>query len=379
MTEHDDKPTEGLERLLRHWGAEQAAREAAPPERPAPPAFEAAPPKHRGGTLVLRWAPLAAAAGLLVAAVAFFVAGPVSRRGTEMARQQADQLREPEAATAPTQAGETTAQVERLRAELEAALAAKQAAEARLEGAVPREQHEAQLARLREEFLADKAALIAGMSARIAGLNQAVEARSREADAAAERVEALTEQLAAAKSRAEAAEQRLAAAAPDEQFRKRHEALAAEYANLLALHRESMTRAREAEAAFSTAQVRTQTLMDNFQRLYVSAVAPGREGLAARRSASRRTAMVARCGELARRTDDRQMAELLRDAVVLFTRLELLDPRDADEARAFGALVARSNVVERIDRLLAAGKPMDEARTTLFEAKLILSGAEHVG
>ena len=61
MSEKQDRPSERLEALLRQWGVDEAAQTAKAHLAPSP-----APPTPR--SVLLRWAPAAAAAVLFIAA-----------------------------------------------------------------------------------------------------------------------------------------------------------------------------------------------------------------------------------------------------------------------------------------------------------------------
>ncbi len=357
MTENrQDNPDDRLEAMLGRWGADEAARTT-----PVPPPEQAlhAPPRRRAVSGMLRWAPAAVAAAMLVAAGWLWLD----------ARRLAGRVPAPTAAAPPTRPAPPepaglraeAADLRQRLAEATERLAATDALGARLaelEGRLDRAtaRHATELgealasataAEAENRKLAEK---LSAASDRLAELSEAKAA----ADAVAARVPKLEANAADLQRRLIASGDALDAAR-----RAREEAVA---------------RLRHAAQRVELLQARHKQVVDAFQRTYLTSIAPGKRGLEARKAAARVRRMVERCNELlddARGADTRKLLARLE---VILTRLDLLNPDRAGVERAFDRLVEEGELGRQIDSVLTAGNESEAVRTWLFEAKLILTG-----
>jgi|GEM_PF-2480435 len=364
MSDRPDNADEHLERLLRRWGAEEAAGGIdAPPLRRRY--------IRRGGAvpLMMRWAPLAAAAVVLLAAGALFVAsrGRVARRQAASAPPQA---RDGAASPAPPPVAATQdAGLARLRDDLAAMRSELFAAQGRLGEETRR--HEGAVKQLRDELAAAKAGAAAAageverLKAHLARSDAAVRDAVRRGDsaekdkqalaAAAAKVEPLASELAALKVRLRAAAEELA------RERKRMSATGAAYA--------------QAQQELTAAKLHGAEAAAAMRRAYMRAAAPGLSGLAARQAAARRARMAERCVELRPLLAGPEAAELADRLEVVFARLAMLDASDAAAGESFHRLLERSGVMGQLEAVLAAAHQPPAVRDWLLEARCILAGA----
>jgi len=203
-----------------------------------------------------------------------------------------------------------------------------------------------------QQALSDKQAELARVAEELrqarGGLASAISERDRlrgEAEVSGKRLLAVTEELAA---------------------------LRAGYEQLAAAARKTQTEL----AAVKEQQARTWT---DLQRAYLSAAAPGQEGFAARQAAVRRSRMVERCSELRPAVPGEATRRLFDQLEVVLTRLEMLDVASADAVGSFAKMVHSGDLLGQMDQALAAGVEAPQARAWLFEARLILTGADRVG
>ena len=360
MTDNQDNSSDRLETLLRQWGAEQAA--GAAPIGHAPPV---AAPRRPGRALaaIRRWAPLAAAAVLLIAAGWLYVeARRLRRHGdggiahvpttspggaprpdderrarlTELTQRLAETDRQL-ASLAPL-----PGKLEDLRTQLGAEKARHRTAAGKLSAEVAARDKA-------NRELADK---MAGSDRRIAALEKQRDS-FRKTASELPRVEA---QLAALQKRLQTAAVEL------ERVGKLHES--AREAHAAAQRELSLVRARQAG------------IFAAFQRTYLAANAPGEDGLRARKTAARARRMVERCALLYRRAGDEAGRRLLEKLEVVLTRLELLDTERVGAQTAFSRLLESSGLTGQIEQALAATDSTDQMRAWLMEAKLILIGTD---
>ena len=369
MDEQEHKPDERLEPMLRRWGADEAIRKAQVGPCPLPKTERQAR-KGGLGVILLRWCPPAAAAAMLVVAVVLFVlAGP--KYATRQAERPSAAAQRAE--SAPAGVGPTTregspaemqkrleiaeAQIERLSEQLKTTAVKLAKAEAELAAASqqPKDVTEAvakalagREKELREEFDEQRAAL------------------KREIDPLNEQKKAAGVKLAVAEGRIKELEAKLATertTARDELARQRK------------MHTDALAALGKAQA--DLAGLKAQ--LDDFPRIYLASVAPGAEGLAARQQAARTVRIVSRSAMLRPSASQSATGKLLDSVEVVFTQLDIIDPYDPQAAAGFARLVTRSDLKRRIDAILADGSEGPHVRALLFEAKLILTGAESAG
>jgi len=299
-----------LERMLREWGAEQAARQA-----PAPPAVAAAP-RRNVVAVIGRWAPLAAAAVLLIAAAGLYRAS-LRHDGHEMA--ESDQapvlpLTREDTAPAPSQQAD-----------------------------------QARAAEKADAALADL----------LAELESAREALMTERQRSTDELAGLRQRLADADSEM-ARMRRMYDLERQERLRQ---------ASLVGQADSARARAQEmATAALPSADVAT---------LYLAIAAPGQTGMSAVKAAAQARQLAGRCLALRERTEDEYGVRLLDRLEVVFTRLEMLDVTDDRAVAAFAALTRTGQMRELLAQ--AAGQPgNDDRRQFLLEVRLIFQAVDDV-
>lgn len=299
-----------LERMLREWGAEQAARQAS-----APPVATAA---RRPSVVAAigRWAPLAAAAVLVIAAAGLYRAS-LRHDGQEIA--ESDQ-----APVSPLTREDT----------------------------VPAPSGQADQARTAEA--ADVA--LADM---LAELESAREALVTERQRSTDELAGLRQQLADVDSELA----RIRRMYDLERQERLRQASLAEQAD------SARARAQEmATAALPSADVAT---------LYLAIAAPGQTGMSAVKAAAQARQLAGRCLALRERTEDEYGVRLLDRLEVVFTRLEMLDVTDDRAVAAFAALTRAGQMRELLAQ--AAGQPgNDDRRRLLLEVRLIFQGVDNV-
>ena len=310
MNAERNNSDERLERMLRQWGAAQATRQAS-----APPVAAAA----RAPSVVAvigRWAPLAAAAVLVIAAAGLYRAS-LRHDGQEIAESHqapVSPLTREDTAPAPSgQAGQAGA------AEAADAALADMLAElesARNELAMERQHSTDELVGLRQR-LADVDSEMARMR-RMYDLER--QERLRQAG--------LAEQADSARAGAQ----------------------------------------NVAMAALPSADAAA---------LYLAIAAPGQTGMSAVKAAAQARQLAGRCLALRERTEDEYGVRLLDRLEVVFTRLEMLDVTDDRAVAAFAALTRIGQMRELLAR--AAGQPgNDDRRQFLLEVRLIFQGVDDV-
>jgi hypothetical protein len=134
--------------------------------------------------------------------------------------------------------------------------------------------------------------------------------------------------------------------------------------------------ARQQAAAI---QARHAEVVAAFQRTYLASIAPGEEGLQARKTAARVRHMIDRCAALSAASGDQSTRALLARLEAVLTRLDLLNPDRPGAGEGFWKLVGRDDLQRQIDQALSAGGQPSDVRNWLFEAKLILSGESNAG
>ncbi len=358
-----DAANEKLEPLLRQWGGDEASRTADVPPAPAPPG-------RAGGALtpVLRWAPLAAAAVLLVAAAWLYVE---SLRNARLPGPAPIIEEIPIVATRPDQE-----QIDRLKnqaAELRRQLAES---ETRLAALAKLPEKLKALEELRESdrvlHLAEVKKLNVGLEAttkarddlggKVAAAEQRIAALEKEKQA----LQPAGDELAKVKTQLSDLQKRLAAATEElARSRKEHDA--------------AIAAAKEANRQADRWNTRQQELILAFQQTYLASAAPGSEGLAARKTAARAREVVGRIPEILPDVRSDSTRQLIHRLEVVLIRLELLDTARVGAENTFLKLLAAGDFPKQIDEALQSGGEPQRVRTWLLEAKLILMGAGHVG
>ena len=372
MNDHPAAPNEKVEGVLRRWGAQEAARTTDVPPAPAGP-------MRQVGTMpaALRWAPLAAAAVLLLAAGWLFTA---SRRGPEPAGPAGpaaliEEVPMPTISTRPTSAP-AQEDLDRLNEEkqalqqklAQAATAVQRAKKA--EAALTKLQSD--LAAEREKQKQDVQALTARGKAREKKNQElltkltAAEKRLAALDKERQALQAAAAELPKAKIRLSALQTQLASATEEARQARKLQAAA-------------VAAAAEAKRGVDLWKARRAELDLALQQVYLGAIAPGTEGLAARKAALSARRMLGRVAEVLSDVRSDSTRRLIGRLEVVLVRLGLLDAKRPGAREAFGKLLAGGKLPKQIDEALHAGDESQRVRAWLLEAKLILMGAGDVG
>ncbi|MGB2821894.1 MAG: hypothetical protein WBF17_13000, partial [Phycisphaerae bacterium] len=137
--------------------------------------------------------------------------------------------------------------------------------------------------------------------------------------------------------------------------------------------------AEEAKRQADLWKVREQELVLAFQQTYLASVAPGAQGLSARKTAASTRRMVGQIPEILPGVQSDSTRQLVNRLEVVLIRLEFLDTERVGAENTFLELLGRSDFPKQIDEALQSGGEPQRVRAWLLEAKLILMGAGHVG
>ena len=371
MSEMRDNTDQRLEGLLRQWGADEAGRSARAHLEPSEP------PRRLWGPVLLRWAPSAAAAVLLLAAGTVFLAWRAGRDQPDEAMSPGSADQAPEAPASPT-AEQVQAQIRKIIAENEKLKSERDG----LQGAMDRiaGQHAAALKTLRDDHGALQTQFREqGEKSQLARSTAIERAKQAEGQLKVSKAELAT--VAADRDRARADLKTAGTQAGrlktrvDELTRREGE-IRKEYGAAA----KALAEANEKAAAeLAQARRRNELLRKEFQRLYLAVGAPGQTGLAALKTTLRRMRLIERGTALGRQCDDERLKALLNRVDVALTRLDMLDPGDAGAVKRFTASVGASALAARIDDALALGPDLPGLASYLREAQMILTGVEGVG
>ena len=368
MNDHPAAPNEKVEGVLRRWGAQEAALTT--DVAPAP-----AGPMRQAGAMpaALRWAPLAAAAVLLLAAGWLFTA---SRRGPEPAGPAGpaaliEEVPMPTISTRPTSAP-AQEDLDRLNEE-------KQALQQKLAQAATAVQRakkaEAALTKLQSDLAAEREKqkqAVQTLSAREKKNQElltkltAAEKRLAALDKERQALQAAAAELPKAKIRLSALQTQLASATEEARQARKLQAAA-------------VAAAAEAKRGVDLWKARRAELDLALQQVYLGAIAPGTEGLAARKAALNARRMLGRVAEVLSDVRSDSTRRLIGRLEVVLVRLGLLNTKRPGAREAFGKLLAGGKLPKQIDEALHAGDESQRVRAWLLEAKLILMGAGDVG
>ncbi len=340
-----------LEAMLRRWGLEEAAARAEVGSAPLP--------RPGGRRLVLlRWAPLAAAAGLLVAAGLFYWHAE-TRRGK--AADGNARLSGAVAAATARQKKDLAA----MRAALERIRSQLTAAEARL-AKLPtdRDAMMARLARLQEDFSAQEQELAAAKR------------RQAELQAAAAAKDAELRKMKTALGQLQKVQHDLAEAR--RQIQQHRTELSDLQGKLTGVTTEAARLNERLRSAVAVREKLTGELaaMNAWQDVMLRT--SQQEYLAARQVIARRSRLLQRCGQLRPLVRGEAAGPLFDRLEVLLTRLDMLDASDADAIQSFQSLLRQSELSKRIGEALASAEE-PEILAWLTEARLVLTGVGHAG
>lgn len=376
MSNPSDNANDPLEGLLRRWGGEEAALSTE--VKPAPAA--------RGGrlralpwSLVLRWAPLAAAAVLLIATVVFHaVHTPVPGEGpvrpiiedVGAARLPPPGWVDPnEVRKLRDEAAEMRKQAQDLDRQLRAFAGVKD----RLDG-LEKDLADArgQLDGEKKRHGTDVQELAATLKARDAEL-QLIQTKAKDLLGRLEAMEkekaewkVPADELANLKTRTAGLEGRLTATADELQRAQKQ------------LQDADKTR-DEIRRELAAAKTRADQLIRVSQQTYLAVVAPSEEGLRACQVAARSRRLTDRLTALRGEVRSDPALRLMGKVEVLLVRLDVLNADDPAAVASFSKLLAGGDVLAQIDTLAAAEGESPAIRNWLFEARLVLTGAQHAG
>lgn len=364
MSEKGDKPNERLEALLRQWGADEAGQVAKAH-------LASAPAPATVGSVLLRWAPAAAAAVLLIAAGTMFLVWQLGDKpsASDESAPRAAQMAPPEATAADLKADiqKLATANEMLKSERDDLKASLLEADGLRLAAV--EIHKAELGKLQAKLDAGSASLTTAV-AEAKKARQAMDAKAAElVTVTAARDKAQTDLKASGKEIVQ-----LKGTVDD--LTRRGEQLKAEYGAAA----EALATANEKVAAELAAEKRrNERLVAEFGRLYLAVGAPGEMGLAARKTTADRMRLAERGAALRRKCDDDEIKDLIDRVDVALTRLAMIDAGDPASSQRFTALVQKAGLEARIDRTLAMAPKQPGLRTWLRETRMILAGVGDVG
>ena len=363
MDSRPDMPSERTEKLLRQWGAAEAAEGQDGSATPVVAPVAAGRPFRRR---------LAIAAGLLLALGAGLTAGRYWGR-TDGKRETWKEVAIVQARMANMQsdvdqAEKDLATARRLHADAEKALFDEKA---RLGGELSRLQ--ARTATL-EAVLADAPpAEREKLHQQIADLKTALATEKLKAETTAKRLKDTEANLATAKTALAASTKELAS------VKEKLSSAAEELNRVGRAQQRAVLAAKQLNDDLLQARVNQRAMLMTFQSLYLSAAAPGQTGWAARKSAAKSGKLSAQVARLRAQAKTKEGIKLLARLEVILTRLELLDTDNALEVQSFAALVSSSGLAREIDQVLTTGKEPPSVRAWLLQARLIILGGANVG
>jgi len=377
MTDKPDSTEPRLEAMLRRWGAEEAARSAE-----APPAPGLAP-RRPVVALVLRWVPTAAAAAMLVAAAGLYVAarpgGPQAQHAGIIEEVPTRPAMPPtRSATVPTQPARPphVDEIDRLNDRIVAlqGLVSERDSKLKSLAELPAQVRDlqTQLDRERKRHQSDVKEFLASVQA---GKKAAADLTTK-LTAAEKRIASLEKDN---KSLAPAAAELPKATSQVKDLRARLAAAVGEMERNRKGREKADADAAETRRQIALLKARHAATVAAFQRTYLASVAPGEQGLYARKTAVKARRMIERVAAMSAEAEAESTRRLLGRLEVVLTRLELLDPARGGARESFARLLARSGLEKEIDDVLAAGAESPNVRWWLFEASLILMGATRAG
>ena len=348
MSEANDSPDPKLERMLRRWGAEEAAARAAigRAPRPAPEAAASRKPPARGwaGWLFGLAGALAVAAGVVVGFLVLM--GRLSE-----ARNDAQRL--------SREAGESRGAAEDL--------------QRRLDNTVRHAADDAkELQRRAGQFASDandREILAGNLKVRLADAERDANARQAEltrVSALLAKADQTMSEQASALKKAEEANQAASV--------KLEVAIGENKVSLKAID-DAVAAVKKAQTDVEDLKVRQSALWSDFRQAYLAAAAPGETGLKAAQTAVRQSRLIERCGKVRQAVDAAQRPLMERLETVL-TKLEMVDAGNFDSEGMFRSLLHSSGVQKQIDDAIESRTLAPVARSVFFEAKFVLGGAD---
>ncbi|MFP4053008.1 MAG: hypothetical protein ACLFV7_03990 [Phycisphaerae bacterium] len=365
MAEKPDnlRPDDGMEHLLRKWGAQEASRPLEVP--PAPQTRTAA-----GVAGIWRWVPLAAAAMLLaVAGWVYYQA--VANVAPDAARMAATEQRP------STDRQKLLAEVQRLKDRLRRLRGEKDAARSALEQAaqrlaqVPVEKQ--QLRReLEEEFQrALESELAALRRSEVDPKVRRLTELKTELDEANRTVAALRESVRTLGPDArQAAKLRAQIAILEKKADATRTELAGEVQRLRGERDEALAMRLSGEQEIAELAEQLRSTLGQMQLVYLQS---DESTLQARQRAAARNRLARRCSLAAAATGSDPTRTLLSQLEVVLLRLQLVE-EGSDELASLGRTLKREGLIGRIDRTVLARDADGPTRRLLLETRLVLMG-----
>ncbi len=365
MNDQNDTKRGRVEGLLRQWGA---GEEAGQPigQRPEGLSVKHGKPR-RAPLLLLRWAPVGIAAGLLLAASIVFLNTSANKNDGHVAPLAVapdSSNAPPVPTTQPVDLSEELAEARKqasdARAALAEALAGKSAGDIEIKGL-----------KLKADELTASLAKQALMEKTLRSL--IIRAEQMEIDTRGE-LEKVKKQLALAQAGGVKAD-------ADSEKHKRLKARFAIAIDELKRQQETFRTAHaerdKAKRALARIKAHRQATLGQMSRIYLAAAAPGKTGLEALQEAMKRRGLLKQCIALQRRAKTDTDRKLLARTEVVLTRLGLLDASDSSAVSAFVVHLGRSDLIASLDALGPLTSDAD-AQDWVFETKLILTGVRRV-
>jgi DNA repair exonuclease SbcCD ATPase subunit len=351
MSDANDNPNPKLDRLLRQWGAEEAADRAPIGHAPAVPHETVKPLPKR------RWPWIVGLGALAVAAAV--VVGFVHLTGQLWDAQ----------ANARTQfktARELQATVDDLQTKL------KSARQMSGENVQELQRRVTQLADDANRWMGDVNSLKSRLKAaederdqKVADLSKAAGELAQSQKRLDDETGKLKHSLEGARAEANAVNVKLSAAV-DELNRSQK------------TFEEAQAAATKAKADAEEAKARVAMVWGDFEQAYLAAAAPGETGLRAAQTAVRRSQLIDRLAKL-RSSAEPSQRPLLDKLEVVLTRLVMLEPGTFVSEDQFRSLLHSTGILKQIEEAMDSRTLSPQARGVYFEARLILAGAERVG
>jgi hypothetical protein len=331
MSDSTEQPDPQLENLLRRWGVDEADRQA----HPAP--LRLAPPEPAKPAAVWRWVPLAAALVLFAGTAGLFV----------MSRTERPPVPTPDNTEAEQKFAALQGRLDTVEVDLKHARTDLKLARDRLRD---REQElKAEMAAELARFEAEKTAATDRLRTSLGEKEVALERVRARLDAAEKAQDKLTNDLAEVRrERAELAQ--------------RLEAQVKELAGRLEAERK----------ARGAAETRLAAAEKRLDRLVAAAV--GGPDAAGWQRAAKERRLVERGAELQKAVTNEETRRLLGRLEVALTRLQLLDPNDADQVDGFRRFIRRSDLFGAMAKVRSAEPPDSALGAWLWETRMALMG-----
>lgn len=376
MNDQSTNPSDRLEGLLRSWGAKRAVDQTSQPHRPVV--------MRPVANLWVRWAPLAAAAAMLIVAVGLFTTSLTQARrqedGSVAMTPPPEHERKAVAAEPGTERPTVAHKVEGTADEPAPAEPAGSSRERKLSAAGDSQRDEAakddELAQLR----AERDALTAQCDA-LAEENLALLKQLAETD---EQLMQMLDELASVESTyADAVASRdvpatRAPADADEGGADSYQVAGAGPAPASVAEEEGPARKPSTGSASyykATDAEGAEISPADMGEVYLSLAAPNQDGLAAVKAAAANRELLARCQVARRGAGDQRTIKLLDQLEVILTRLELLDVGSDKAVEAFMAQTRTGGLRESLAEVQATAETK-ATKMLLLEVQLLLQGAD---